>query len=729
MESAEPVAERLQVRLAWYAAVAVVTVAYLTYNFRLHHAELSVPLCQPRNDSVALLSLVRTIDESGWPWLPERLGSPGTAERYDYPLPEHAHYLTIRLLVRLTGDPFLAFNLWCLLSYPLTAVCALAVLRAAGVSWPVGFALAIIYTFLPYHAGRVFSHTMLAYYHTVPLVLLPTIWILGGRLPFFGPPGPDGRRPIALWNATTGWTVLHCAVVATTSPYYAFFGCFFLAVAGLYRGLNERSWRPVGSGLATAAVISAIGFACALPFILAEREHGPNPAVAHRHFNEADVYCLKVTELVLPFGGHRVGAIGYVTQVYNAEGIHVNENRDSVLGVVGVAGFVILLVRLLIARNGPSLLGGLAVLNLAALILGASGGLGGLFNFLVFPQIRCYNRVCVFVAFWCLLAVGLLVDRWAARGHSRRAWLAAAGLLFLGLWDVTSQRQAPHHSELQRKHECWSAFVHRMEDALPEGAMVFQLPAVPYPEAGTTYRMPDYAHLACHAYSRNLRWSYGTNRNRRWGEWQQYVAGLPPAEMVRALSLAGFSAVYVDRRGYADNGDEAVRELRVLLGQEVVVSDSREQLLFSLSPAIERMRRYTDAAELDVEKLRLLNRPCVLLQDGFFPWTPAMSAEPRRAMFSASLRLVNPGGAPCRVILSMQWQRHVPNAMRVQVAAVSLGVEQEYSPPSERGPFTLDLELPPGEHVLRFDATPKPVGLPRLFTAWNATEIKLAPKE
>src|SRR5262249_22782645 len=205
--------------------------------------------------------------------------------------------------------------------------------------------------------------------------------------------------------------------------------------------------------------------------------------------------------------------------------------------------------------------------------------------------------------------------------------------------------------------------------------------------------------------------------------------GLAPAEMVRALSLAGFSAVYVDRRGYADNGDEAVRELRVLLGQEVVVSDSREQLLFSLSPAIERMRRYTDAAELDVEKLRLLNRPCVLLQDGFFPWTPAMSAEPRRAMFSPSLRLVNPGGAPCRVILSMQWQRHVPNAMRVQVAAVSLGVEQEYSPPSERGPFTLDLELPPGEHVLRFDATPKPVGLPRLFTAWNATEIKLAPKE
>src|SRR5205085_11573256 len=109
-----------------------------------------------------------------------------------------------------------------------------------------------------------------------------------------------------------------------------------------------------------------------------------------------------------------------VTQISDAEGIHVNESRDSVLGLIGVAGFVILLMRLLLARSGASLLDGLAVLNVAALVLGASGGLGGLFNFLVFPQIRCYNRVCIFIAFWSLLAVGLLIDRWAG---CRRGWV------------------------------------------------------------------------------------------------------------------------------------------------------------------------------------------------------------------------------------------------------------------------------------------------------------------
>jgi phosphoglycerol transferase len=732
-----------------------VTAGYLTYNFRLHHADFTAPLCPAHNDSAALLSLVKCIQESDWPWRAKRLGAPGVAERYDYPLPEHAHYLTIRLLLQITDNPFLAFNVWCLLSYPVTAVCAFAVLRVLGLSRPIGFALAIVYTFLPYHAGRVFTHTMLAFYHTVPLIVLPAAWIAMGRLPFFRPSDPpvsgggqgggfsaaaysltppslppvqfagEFRQRFWPFTATTFSTLILSAVVAATSPYYAFFGCFFLLIAGLYRGLSEGSWRPIFSGVATAAFVSAVGFACALPFVLEQREHGANPAVAQRHPNEADVYSLKLTKLVLPFGGHRVAAIGHVTRLYNSESLNDNENRDGVLGLVGVAGFAILLGRLLVARSGPTLLGGLAILNVSALVLGASGGLGGLFNFLVFPQIRCYNRVSIFIAFWCLLAVGLLVDRWAARGHHRRAWLAAAAILVLGLFDITSQRQAPHHSELKRNHAAWAGFVERMENALPPGAMVFQLPATSYPEAGTTHRMPDYAHLACHSYSRKLRWSYGTNRNRRWAEWQQHVASLTLSQMVRALCLAGFDGLYVDRRGYPDGGKCLLAELRALLGTELVVSDTGEQMLFSLAPAAQTIRSSLDARSLERERRRLLDRPCVLCQDGFLRWAPVSPPEPRRATHAATMRLINPGKERRRVTLSILWQRHTAHEIDVHVTCVALGVDRHECPPVERGAFALELDLPPGEHVLRFDSNPKPMGLPRMYTAWNATEVRL----
>jgi hypothetical protein len=723
MEQAEPAADRLPVRLGWYAALAAVTVAYLAHNFRLDRADLTAPLCPPRNDSAALLSLVTTVHEAGWPWLVERVGAPGTAERYDYPLPEHVHYLTIRALSWATGDPFITFNLWCLLSYPVTAVCAMAVMRSCGLSRPIAFALALVYTFLPFHAGRVFSHTMLAYYHTVPLILLPAIWITVGRLPFFGPPDEIGRRGIAVGNRTTGWTVLLAAVVAATSPYYAFFGCFFLAVAGAYRSLSEASWRPVAAGLLAAAVVSAAGFLCSLPFVLAQREHGSNPAVAHRHSNEAEVYCLKVTQLLLPDGDHRIQGLGYVTRLYNTDAPNSNENRDSTLGAVGVVGFLVLLGRLLMARHGPTLLSGLAALNGAALLLGASGGLGGLFNFLVFAQVRCYNRVCVFIAFWSLLAVGILIDRWAARGWRGRGPLAALALGLFGLWDLTSVRQAPHHSELRTHHAGWVDFGNRMEQAMPPGGMVFQLPAASYPEAGVVHAMPDYAHLTCHVYTRTLRWSYGTNRNRRWDEWDRYVAGLPAPEMVRALCLAGFAGVYVDRRGYADHGDGVLAELRTLLGREAVSSGSGEQLLFRLDAATAALRATTSDAGWERAKDRLLTRPCVLCQDGFYPWAPTDPPEPRRAMYRATVRLINPGREPRRVALRMNWKQN--SRVDVHICGPSIGLDVHAAPPVDFEPLALEVVLPPGEHLVQFDATPRPIGFARMYCAWIATDVRL----
>jgi phosphoglycerol transferase len=728
-EQPTPQREPRWIACAWYVALAAATVGFLTYNFRLDRADLTIPLGTLHNDSVGLLSLVTAIHESGRPWVVDRLGAPGTAERFDYPLPEHAHYLAIRGLLAVTDSPFLTFNLWCLFSYPITALCAFAVCRALGVSRPMAFAVAGIYTFLPYHAGRLFQHTMLAYYHTVPLVLLPTIWIMLGRLPFFGPADVDGRRRFFPFNATTAWTILLAAIVAVTSPYYAFFGCFFLVVSGIYRGLSERSFRPLVAGLSTAAVLTAVGFACSLPFVIEKREHGDNPAVAHRHANEADVYCLKVTELVLPFGDHRVRSLGHITRLYNAESINVNENRDAVLGTVGAIGFLLLCGRLLVARGGPTLLGGLAVLNVAALVLGASGGLGGLFNYLVFPQIRCYNRVCIFIAFWSLLAVAISVDRWAANGRSRRVWLAAFALLSFGVWDVTTERQAPRYSAIQARHQAWAGFVNRMEEAMPPGAMIFQLPAVSYPEAGTTHELQDYSHLACHAYSKTLRWSYGTNRNRRWDCWQQYVAGLPTPDMVRALALADFAGVYVDRRGYADHGERLIGELRAILGPEAVTSESGDQLLFSLAPAIQTLRSNTPAADCERERSRLLNRPCVLCQDGFLRWSVSYPPEPWRATHAAQMRLINPSDTTRRLTLTMTWQRLGPGDKDVTISGPTLGISRHASLPKELLPFTLDLDLPPGEHVLRFDTTPRPFGPAHMHAAWSATDIRLVERD
>jgi hypothetical protein len=180
--------------------------------------------------------------------------------------------------------------------------------------------------------------------------------------------------------------------------------------------------------------------------------------------------------------------------------------------------------------------------------------------------------------------------------------------------------------------------------------------------------------------------------------------------------------VYVDRRGYADDGDQVVSQLRVLLGPEVVSSGSGEQLLFRLDWASGRIRSFARDADLDAERERLLNRPCVLCQDGFHPWPPDNS-EPRRALHRATLRLVNPSSEPRRATVHLNWQQHVPT--EVHVYGHALAVDRRVRPPAVRGPVAFEVTLPPGEHLLHFDATPRPFGLPRLHCAWTTTEVRL----
>ncbi len=66
--------------------------------------------------------------------------------------------------------------------------------------------------------------------------------------------------------------------------------------------------------------------------------------------------------------------------------------------------------------------------------------------------------------------------------------------------------------------------------------------------------MHDYDHFRGYLHSKNLRWSYGTIKNRDGDRAQAVVAALPTEQFVQALAFAGFSGIYFDRDGYEDGG-------------------------------------------------------------------------------------------------------------------------------------------------------------------------------
>ncbi|HEY8504046.1 MAG TPA: hypothetical protein VIL46_05650, partial [Gemmataceae bacterium] len=535
-----------------------------------------------------------------------------------------------------------------------------------------------------------------------------------------------GWWPRPDFSARTWAAVAIGALTASGPAYYAFFGCYLFLVAGGYGWSRTGSARPLLSGAALAALTVGVGVVNALPAIAYEQRYGANPEAKWRAPEEAETYGLKVVQMILPVDDHRAPALARLKAAYNSTYRPLqNENETATLGLVGAAGFLALLgIALFRVRTRAPLPGALAALTLAAVLLGTIGGLGSAFNFLVYPQIRAYNRISVYIAFFSLLGLLWLLE--AAlhyRPHPRLgkgrvgavvarlgAWVLFPGLMLLGLWDQVTWRPsspatAGQEAQARERFEHDRAFVRRIEAALPRGAMVFQLPYAHYPEHTGQHRMGHYAHLRLYLHSASLRWSFGAMRGREVDQWQQRVASQPPEEMLKALVLAGFGGLTIDRRGYADSASGLEAEVRRLLGAEPVVSPDGERAFYPLGEFARRLRAEYSPEEWERQREAACEPLCLLWQEGFFRLDDPAKADPYRVGRKHSrLTVVNPSGRPRRARLRMVLGARDADRAELRISGALFGERVALT----RAPELLEKELvvPPGRHAVFFDCEP-----------------------
>jgi hypothetical protein len=88
------------------------------------------------------------------------------------------------------------------------------------------------------------------------------------------------------------------------------------------------------------------------------------------------------------------------------------------------------------------------------------------------------------------------------------------------------------------------------EVALPQGALVFQLPAMHFPEVPAYGGVDAYEQFRPYFFARHLRFSHGDIKGRPNSEWKIRTAALPPQRMVAELRGQGFAAIYINLKGY-----------------------------------------------------------------------------------------------------------------------------------------------------------------------------------
>jgi hypothetical protein len=604
---------RLRAELPGALAAAALASAIAAVLLRLWQAKFSVPLySSPGGDGLYGLAVIKGILEHGWYLTNSSLGAPAGQRLYDYPVfsGDSLYLLIVKVIGIPFGNPAVVDNLFFLLCFPAIAVSAYAGLRVVGISVGPSVVCAVLFTLLPYHFFDGESHIFQGSYFTVPLACLLVIAVLSGKALFTRNTQRKGVRRYLTWRS--GASVLACVVVGCSDNYYAAFTAALVLLAGAVTVLANRGLRGLVSGAAVAALVLATVTLNGLPTLIYTSQHGGDPAVTQRKPKESDMFALSLADLVLPIAGNRIAPLSRLAREYQTtatapigEGHSANLGLIGTLGLVGLAGaFVVRGLRADRLRVADPRWAYAALGAGLAFLIGTVGGLGTIFAYVVSPQLRAWNRISVFVAFFALMGVGLGLDALRRRigsGSPRRRWGFAACLavvLAVGVLDQTGSSVAPPYGAQDAEYATDTRFVHAIQRQLPAGADVFQLPYVPFPENPPVHRMEDYAELIGYVHSTHLRWSYGQLRGLP-SDWEAAVVKQPLARMLAEVSAAGFKGVYVDTFGYAHRGAALIPALTRALGVGPLVSSDGRLYFFNMALYNRRLRRRCSGTQLE----------------------------------------------------------------------------------------------------------------------------------
>ena len=686
-------------RASQYIAAAVLCVVMLCLFIRIWRFDLHVPFYYS-GDSIFYAMFVKGLIENGWYWQNPSIGAPGSLQMYEFPTFDNAGTVVLLLISTFTNKPGLVMNLYYLLSFPLIAVASLYVLRQFNLSYVPSLFASVLYAFLPFHFMRNQTHLILSAYYVVPPAVLLMLWLTTQELP--------ARTKKFILG------VLICILLGSSGVYYPFFFCFLLLVAGANGALKFQKLRPLALSLIFVGTTTATVAINLSPSLIYRYKHG-NAGAMLRGPGEAETYGLKISQLVLPITLHRVDLFDRLKRFHNANSM-VSENETSSLGIVGTIGFLALIAQLLyrkeLVSGASGLLHDLSTLNIFSVLLGTIGGFGLLFALYISTGIRCYNRISVFISFFSLMAVVIGLERIYQRttkGGRTIFYVILAVALFVGFLDETTPGYVPSFATTKAEFQSDEGFVNRIEASVPLGAMIFQLPYVPFPEHPGIHKMIDYDHFRGYVHSMNLRWSYGTIKNREADRAQQQVGSLPPEELVQTLAFAGFSGIYVDRYGYEDDGAALESELSRVLQTKPLVSPNGRLLFFNLVDYGRSLREKYPDSEWAAKKELSFHPLLVDWKGGFSGFESRPDKTWRWCSNEGELLIKNTSQLPRTVKLEMAFATGYPELDDFTISGLTSEQLKVNNIPS---PYSTTVRVPPGESVIHFRSTAKRIHAP-----------------
>jgi phosphoglycerol transferase len=574
----------------YYSMALILSVLIMIFTLQLWETDLRYPLPWD-GDGKNVPVIIKGLIDNGWFTHNNYIGAPFGSVAYDFPTADGLYLIIFWFISLFIKKWVIITNAFILSTFPLTTLSTLFVMRHFKISYPVAILGGLLYTFTPYHLFRLFGHSFLASYFLIPLSTMVVLWTMQDSPMIHLYIKGNGRFGVSVEKQRFYPGLIICLLVSGSGIYYAVFSLFFMVCAGLILIIKQRKIVFLLAPIIFSSVILFGILINTLPSVLYQILYGPGLEPRVRLPLESELYGLRISQLLFPIIGHRIDFFNRFS-TSSPTFPPATENVFSALGIIVSFGFIILLIFLLSEGNlkikSFQTIKDLSYLNILAILLATIGGFGAVISFVISPQIRAYNRISIFIAFYSVFALMLLIDYLIKRMKMDQGAFRAVSalllfcLLIIGVLDGTSPRQTPDYTGQNNRYLASRVFVQKVEKSLPKGSMVFQLPYIPYPENPPVLAMVDYDQFFGYLNSKDLRWSYGANRGREGDLWIRKVSQEKVPDLLNNLINEGYAGITIDRNGYEDSAAAITSELTTILKQQPIESRDHRYLFYSL---------------------------------------------------------------------------------------------------------------------------------------------------
>lgn len=491
-------------------------------------------------------------------------------EQFGFPLGMNLNYFpgiditenTFAMIVNaLTGGTFTGINLLIVITFPLAAALAYVVIRMTGLKGALAIALAIAFTFIPFHWGRALGHTYLATLYSA-VIGMGLVLAVGSGL--FQRLATQPQRKQRVWF----WVVIAIMVVviAWTGVYYAAFTLILGAAALLWRFAHKANWRALAREVIPFAGIMVMAILGFLPSVLTTRGDPPLAQLSERLPYESVIFAGNFAMSLLPLPQSQLPGMDFynrsVVEAINAapfgESTAVT-NHGTWITSLAVLVFVIgLIVRArapqrITTTDTRASIGFIAYLTIVTLLFFIPWGLNYLVAGTLTAQIRGWNRLVPILLLLFILGAAAALANSTIANKAKVAVPAAIAVLALTAIDAVLPFKGPYTDSVARGSElsdAGRAYAQQVQSAIPENCGVLQLPYMAYPEFGVVGGVNDYDHFWSSITNPNKGWSYGAVKNTDAAIWMSQLPQVPTDEQIALMRGSGFCAIHLDTRAY-----------------------------------------------------------------------------------------------------------------------------------------------------------------------------------